>query len=232
MNLMLLLVLGVVEGAPALSQTAEAEVAAAIAKTRNADRYAFKIETKLLSGPSAQSAVAEGRYQKDQPTWMKSGEVEVYRKGESLVMLRQEKWRRVEGRDADRRRVRGAFTADALRALRLPHEELAGIEKRFSAVRKLDAKEGDQDVYLGELTEQAAKEILDANSERKLEGAPSGTGRFWITPAGEIAMVEIIVQAKGKERRDTGFSAWITLSEVGTAKIEVPEGAAKALEEK
>ena len=216
----------------ALSQAAEADVAAAIAKTRTADRYAFKIETTLLSGSNASSTVAEGRYQKDQPTWMKSGETEVFRKGDSLVMLKKDVWRKVEDKDSSRR-GRGAFTVSGLRALPLPHDELTGILKRFSAIRKLDAKEGDQDVYMGELKEEAAKEILDAHTESKADAAPTGTGRFWITPAGQIAMVELIVRAKAKSKnREAGVSTWITLSEVGTAKMEVPEAAAKALEEK
>ncbi len=215
-----------------LVQAADGDaVAAAIAKTRNADRYAFKIETSIL-GSNTTSSIAEGRYQKDQPAFLKSGETEVYRKGESMVSLKKEVWRKVEGRDATRR-VRGAFTPAGLRTLKLPHEELAGIEKRFSALRKLDAKEGDQDVYMGELTEQAARELYDAHFELNPEVVPSGTGRFWITPAGEVAMVELIVRTKAKgKNREAGASMWITLSEVGTAKVEVPEAAAKALEEK
>jgi hypothetical protein len=216
----------------ALSQAADAEVAAAIAKTRNTDRYAFKIETSLLGSDNAQSVVAEGRYQKDQPAFMKSGEIEVYRKGESMVMLKKDLWKKADGRESSRR-TRGAFTVAGLRALRLPHEELVGIEKRFSGFKKLDAKEGDQDVYMGELTEAAAQELYDAHSERKAETAPSGTGRFWVTPAGDLAMIEIIVRTKAKSKnREAGVSMWFTLSELGTAKVEVPESAAKALEEK
>jgi hypothetical protein len=218
----------------ALAQAADGNaVAAAIAKTRTADRYAFKIETAILGGSSAQSTVAEGRYQKDQPAFLRSGELEVYRKGESMAVLKKDVWKKADGRDASRR-LRGAFSVAGLRALRLPQEELAGLEKRFSAFRKLDAKEGDQDVYTAELTEEAAREMYDAHTERKAEVPPSGTGRFWITPAGELAMVEIIVRAKtkAKSNQDTGASLWITLSEVGTAKVEVPEAAAKALEEK
>jgi len=217
----------------ALSQTAETEVGAALAKTRNADRYAFKIETSILGVGNAQSTVVEGRWRRDQPTFMKSGETEVYRKGESMVLLRKDVWKKADGREGTRR-IRGAFTVAGLRALRLPHEELAGIEKRFSAIRKLDAKEGDQDVYMGDLTEEAAREMYDSQTERKAEVPPAGTGRFWVTPAGEVAMVEIIVRAKAKAKssQETGISLWITLSELGTAKVEVPEGAAKALEEK
>jgi hypothetical protein len=177
--------------------------------------------------------VAEGRYQKDLPAYMKSGETEVYRKGESMAMLRKDLWKKVDGRDGTRR-LRGAFTVAGLRMLRLPHEELAGIEKKFLAYRKLDAKEGDQDVYMADLTEDAARELYESHTDRKAEAPPTGTGRFWITPAGEVAMVELIVRtkAKGKSSRDAGFSMWISLSELGTAKVEVPEGASKALEEK
>lgn len=212
-------------------QTAEVEVTAALAKTRSAERYAFKVETTLHGGDSVQSAVVEGRYQKDQPVWMKSGELEVYRKAEVLVALKKGEWR-PETRATDRRRVRGAYTVGAMRTLKLPHEELSGLSKRFTAFRKLDAKEGDQDVYVADLTEEAARSFIAANSERREEGTPEGTGRFWITPAGEVAMVEIIARVKKGKGREYGFSMWITIREHGVAKVEVPEAAAKALEEK
>lgn len=212
----------------ALLLQADAEVAAAVAKTKAADRYAFKVEISLLGGEGSQSAVVEGRYQKDQPVWMKSGEVEVYRKGETVAVLKKGEWKQ-ETRDTDRRRTRGAFTVGALRALKLPHDELAGLEKRFTGFRKLEAKEGDQDVYLADLTEAAAKALIAENSERREEGTPEGTGRFWITPTGQIAMVEIIARVKKSKGKDSGVSMWITMSDVGSAKVEVPEEAAKAL---
>ena len=217
----------------ALVQAADGDaVAAAIAKARSADRYAFKIEASILTGTNASSTVAEGRYQKDQPAFMKSGELEVYRKGESMAVLKKDVWKKADGRESSRR-LRGAFTVAGLRALKLPHEELVGIEKRLTAIKKLDAKEGDQDVYMGELTEEAARDMYDAYFERNPEVVPSGTGRFWVTPAGEIAMVELIVRTKAKgKNREAGASTWITLGELGKAKVEVPEAAAKAREEK
>ena len=215
-------------------QAADPDLGAALDKVRNSERYAFKIEWTRQAGENAVSDSLEGRFQKDQPAWMKSGELEVYRKGEALVHLRKGIWTTIPVKDSDRRRTRDSVAPATLRTLRLPHEELAGLEKRFTEIKKLDAKEGDQTVYVGELTEDAAKAFADANTERKLEGAPAGTGRFWVTPSGELAMVELIVRvkAKGKGARDPGVSMWITLKEVGTAKAEVPESAVKALEEK
>jgi len=215
-------------------QTANPDLGAALDKVRHSERYAFKIERTHQVGESAQNDSIEGRFQKDQPVWMKSGELEVYRKGEALVHLRKSLWTPIPVKDSDRRRTRDSVAPATLRTLRLPHEELAGLEKRFTEIKKLEAKEGDQTVYAGELTEDAAKAFADANTERKLEGAPAGTGRFWVTPAGELAMVELIVRvkAKGKGARDPGVSMWITLSDVGTAKVEAPESAVKALDEK
>lgn len=202
-------------------QSGQAEVAAALEKTRTSDRYSFKIET------GSTGLAVEGRYQKGLPVWMKSGDLEVFRQGETLVASRKGEWRKMDVRDGDRGKVRGQASKTSLRTLRLPHEELAGLEKRFKEIRKLEAKEGDQDVYLGELTAEAARGYV--------EGAEIGTVRFWITPAGTLAMVELLVRpkAKGKERgNDSGMSMWITLSEVGTAKGDVPEAALKAFEEK
>lgn len=207
----------------------DADLLAALEKARAAERYAFKLEPSLQGGENTNTAVVEGRFEKGLPVWLKAGEVEYVRKGELLAVLRNGEWKKFEGRDANKR-VRGQFTPSALRTLRLPHEELAGLAKQFKEFRKLDDKEGDQTVYFGELTEEAAKTHYEAGSDRRLDGVPAGTGRFWVTPAGDSAMVEIIVRIKAKKVRDSGASMWITLSEVGTAKAGIPEAAIRALD--
>jgi hypothetical protein len=214
-----------------LVQSADAEVVAALAKTRTADRYAFKVEISHQGGDGGQTASVEGRFQKEQPVWMKSGELEAFRKGDQMVVLRKGEWK-PENRDTDRRRVRGVFNVGALRSLRLPHEELAGLEKRFTGFRKLESKEGDQDVYVADLTETAGKAFIAEHSERREEGTLEGTGRFWVMPEGRISMVEIIARIKKSKGKDSGVSMWITMSDVGAAKVDVPESAAKVLGEK
>jgi hypothetical protein len=216
-----------------MAQAADAELTGALEKVRSAERYAFKVESAIQNGENANTSVVEGRFEKDRPVWMKSGETEVYRRGEHLALLRNGDWKRLETRGAEPRR-RGQFSPAALRALRLPHEEMAGLLKQFKEIKKLDAKEGDQTVFTGEMTEDAAKAHLDANAsfDRRPDGPIAGTGRFWVTASGELAMVEIIVRIKAKKGREHGVSTWVTLSEVGTAKGEIPESALKALEDK
>jgi hypothetical protein len=212
------------------TQAADPELTAALQKLGATDRYAFKVESSVQGGSNTNGTVVEGRFEKDRPVWMKSGEVEAFRRGTQLVVLKAGGWKRVE-EDADRRR-RGSPAA--LRSLRLPHEELPAILKQFKEIKKLDEKEGEQTVYLGEMTEDAAKAFLDANTnfDRRPEGVPAGTGRFWVTASGDLAMVEVIVRIKGKKNRDAGASTWITLSQIGTAKGEIPEGVIRALEDK
>jgi hypothetical protein len=213
-------------------QSADAELAAAIERARSADRYAFKLESAVQGGENTHTTLVEGRYEKDRPVWMKSGDVEVFRKGDRLAVLRNGDWKRVDGRDGEKRR-RFQPAPASLRAIRLPHEELVSILKQFKEVKKLDVKEGDQTVFLGEMTDEAARSFLDANAVvRRSEDTPGGAGRFWVTPSGDLAMVEIIVRIRAKRGRDTGASMWITLSEIGTARGEVPESALRALEEK
>lgn len=216
-----------------LAQEVDPELTAALDKVRSSERYAFKIESTVQSGERPNTVVVEGRFEKDRPAWLKSGDLEAYRKGEHLALLRKGDWVRVEGREGERR-GRGQFTPAGLQAVRLPHEVLATHLKRFKEIKKLDAKEGDQTVYLGEMSEEAAKAVLDGNGsfDRRPEGPLAGTGRFWVTASGELAMVEIIVRIKAKKGREYGLSTWITLSEIGTAKGEIPAGALKALEEK
>lgn len=216
-----------------LTQAADPELTAALDKARSAERYAFKRELAVQGGERTQTTIVEGRFAKDLPVWLKSGEIEVYRKGEQLAILKNGGWKRVEGRDAEKRR-RGAPTPAVLRDLRLPHEELDVILKQLKGIKKLEAKEGDQTVFLGEMTDDAAKAFFEANTnfDRRPEGTPAGTVRFWMTASGDLAMVEIIARVQARKGKDTGASMWITLSEVGTAKGDVPEGAIRALEEK
>jgi len=216
-----------------MTQAADPELTGALEKVRSADRYAFKIESSIQNGENANTSVVEGRFEKDRPVWMKSGETEVYRRGEHLALLRNGDWKRLEVRGVEQRR-RGQFSAAALRALRLPHEEMGGLLKQFKEIKKLDTKEGDQTVFLGEMTDAAAKAHLDANAsfDKRPDGPLAGTGRFWVTASGELSMVEIIVRIKAKKGREHGVSTWVTLSEIGTAKGEIPESALKALEDK
>jgi hypothetical protein len=216
-----------------MAQAADAELTGALEKVRSAERYAFKIESSIQNGENANSTVVEGRFEKDRPVWLKSGETVVYRRGEHLALLRNGDWKRFDGRGAEQRR-RGQFSPATLRALRLPHEEMAGLLKQFKEIKKLDTKEGDQTVFLGEMTDDAAKAQLDANAsfDKRPEGQLSGTGRFWVTASGDLAMVEIIVRIRAKKGREHGVSTWVTVSEIGTAKGEIPESALKALEEK
>jgi hypothetical protein len=214
-----------------LAQAVDPELTAALDKFRSADRYSFKHETSVQSGERTNNAVLEGRYEKDRPVWLKAGDLEAYRTGDHLAILRNGDWKRVEPRDGERR-GKGPFTPAGLHAVRLPHEVLDVHLKRFKEIKKLDAKEGDQTVFLGEMSEEAAKAVLDGNGgfDRRPDGPIVGTGRFWVTASGEIAMIEIIVRIKAKKGREHGLSTWITLSEIGTAKGEIPESALKALE--
>lgn len=216
-----------------LAQTVDPDLTAALDRFRSTDRYAFKVESSIQAGEKASNAVVEGRFEKDRPVWLKSGELEGYRKGDHLAILRNGEWKRVDPRDGERR-GKGQFTPAGLQAVRLPHEVLDVHLKRFKEIRKLDAKEGDQTVFLGEMSEEMARKVLDGNDsfDRRPDGPAAGTGRFWVTAAGDLAMVEIIVRIKAKKGRDHGVSTWMTLSEIGTAKGEIPEGALKALEQK
>ena len=216
-----------------LAQVVDPELTAALDKFRSAERYSFKLESAVQTGEKPSSLVVEGRYQKDRPVWLKSGDLEAYRKGEHLALLKKGDWKRVDVRSGERR-GRGQFTPAGLQAVRLPHEVLDVHLKRFKEIKKLDAKEGDQTVFLGEMSEEMAKKVLDGNDsfDRRPDGPITGTGRFWVTATGEISMIEIIVRIKGKNGREHGLSSWITLSEIGTAKGDIPESALQALEEK
>ncbi|MCI0656763.1 MAG: hypothetical protein L0170_06795 [Acidobacteria bacterium] len=233
---------GIAFAAVLLASARDEAVSQALERLGRAESYDFKLEMtlkgKLKSGTFTAFAL-EGAYEKDRPVRFRTGALDLYRMGASLACEVKKEWRRVDGSGPGLPKVSGQASVARIRALVLPHEELPGIRKCFEGIRRLEAKEGDQSVYTGELTVEGAKRLFETD----LPSYPvepgesvSGSGRFWVRESGDLAMVEIIVRKKGNGKgrgaAPITVSKWITLGLPGAAKVEVPEAALRALEEK
>jgi hypothetical protein len=212
------------------AQSAGEELAAAAKKSAETTSYSFKA-TVPGRGKNAPGPV-EGKYEKDQPVALKSGALEAFRKGGLLVYKEGEEWKRAEKKKGEKR----ADPTLALQAVRLPHEELEGVDKYFQTVEKAEAKENDCTVYSGALAETAAASLASGGAKTANKAAAlkySGTGKVWVNADGRIVKYEFKIKAAGERNGktiDQSIDRTVEISDVGSAKVEIPEGAKKALE--
>jgi hypothetical protein len=198
----------------------------AIEKDAALQQYTFQIDEK--PGKGAGSGV-EGTYQKGQPVYLKADKISYFKAGDVLVYKQGETWKRSKrGTESDPLTVLGAVAK--VNAARLPHEEFAGLEKLLTGIKKGDKMEDGCAVYSADLTEEGAKQLAPVESKGV---ARSGTLRAWINADGLIVKYVVSIRLKGKRGNaevDGTAEKTVRLADLGSAKVEVPEGAKKALE--
>ena len=118
-----------------------------------------------------------------------------------------------------------------LRSYKVPSVECGAFSKELQDVKE---KEG---ILSGELKSEAAKAYLEffiprfAGQEPPKLGDPRGSMKFWIEK-GVLTKYEIDVQCKvtrGDQESDFHRITTIEIKNVGTTKLEVPEGAKQKL---
>lgn len=199
--------------------TAAVDLARAIKKSAALDRYAFHAEEP--------SSAVDGKYHKGKPAWFEADRIELFREGDLVVYKDSGAWQRSRtGRLSDPLRVLGAVAR--ARTTRLPHEELAALDGHIKNVSKAEAKEGS--AYSGTLDEAALKRL--ARTEHR-DVAREGKVRAWVGSDGLVTKYEVEMRLQGKlgnAEIDGMTTRTVTLREAGTAKVEVPDAAKKALE--
>lgn len=186
-----------------------------------ADRYRFTLDEAPSGTP------VEAIFQKGAPVYFRADKIEFFRRGEVLVYRQDDRWQRTRtGTTSDPLRILGASAR--VRAARLPHEELLVLLKALAKVAK--AREKDRVVFRGELSAAGARQL--ARSEDR-DLARGGTARLWLDANGRLAGYEIAIVVRGRRGNadvDGVMTRTVTLADVGTARIEVPAAARKALE--
>jgi hypothetical protein len=206
----------------ALAAPADAgdDLAKALRAATGADSYAFTVRENG-------GGEVEGKYQKDRPVSLRAERIDFFKKGDALVYKQADGWHKAKtGVQSDPLIVLGA-SAKA-RGARLPHDELAGLEKRVNNLKKSEEK--GQVVYGGELTEEGAKAL--AKSEDR-DVARGGTAKLWLDDKGRPTRYEITIRLKGRRGNaevDGEATKTVTLKELGAAKVEVPDEVKKLLE--
>jgi len=207
------------------------ELAEASKKSTALESYAFKVDTKLSKGKNQPGAV-DGRWQKDQPTALKSGSAEGFRKGGQIVYKEGEEWKKLE--KAAKGEKKNQPAAADFAGIKLPHEELEGFEKSFEKVEKAAEKDNNCTVWSGPLTPTAARVLVSTGSKRegKVQASYAGTAKVWVNDAGMIVRYQVVSVMKAETKKgpqETTITKTVEISSPGEAKVEVPEAASKLL---
>jgi hypothetical protein len=208
------------------------ELTAAAKKLADKDNYAWKQTTENAGGGGFGGGTSEGKTEKDGYLWlsmtMRDNTIEAVKKGEKGAIKTQDGWQSLsEATSGDpgpatfiARRMQN-FKAPAAQA-----EDLAGKTKELKQ---------DGDVYSGELTEEGAKSQLmfggrAGGNGPEISGA-KGSVKFWVKD-GVLSKYEIKVKGtvsfNGNDR-DIDRTTTVEIKDIGSTKIQVPEGAQKKL---
>lgn len=220
------------------------DLAAAAKKAAEMTNYTFRLEAKgegNLGKGGGKPLSVTGHY--DGSVICFKSKSDAYRKGDTLVVQDQDgNWSKVEPPQKGGGKPEGGQKPEGdkgqrggkmLQMVRAPHEECAEFETKFKEVSK--AEESGFSVFSGPLTDEAA---LDFSPRRpgggggKAQLATSGSAKVWVDGQGNIAKYEITVTMKGtiKDKEiDATITRTVEISEVGSTKFEVPEGASKLL---
>jgi hypothetical protein len=187
-----------------------------------------------------QPGPVEGRIEKDGPAVLavKQGDasVEAVVKGSKVAVKTTEGWKTEEelrraGNGAERRRDAAAFVARRLTDFKSP----AALAETLADKAK-ELKDEGEGAYAGELSEEAVRELLSAG-RRGAQNPPAvsgakGTVRFWLKE-GMLVKYEYSLQGRmtfGRREVDLNRTTVVEIKDVGTAKVEVPEGARSKIE--
>ena len=203
----------------------EEDLDKAAAKAGTMTNYSCTITLRAegMEGEGQAIPPVEIQIKPDAPWHLKSGEVEAYRKGDALVVKEGAAWKRLERSDG------GAKAAQALRMVRGPHEILISLKtSSFKEVKKEDSEGGR--CFSGELTPEA----LGQFAVGRIPPKSTGTAKVWVNAEGVVTKYEVALESKMKDRGGQEITvkrtSTVEIRDIGSAKYDVPEEAAKAFE--
>jgi hypothetical protein len=182
-------------------------------------------DTQFRPGPT------EGKTEKDGATYLKmtfnDNVTEAVIKGKSIAIKTEESgWQSAS--EVESGEGRGRFMAGRIRSLKAPSEQVEDIVKDVKDLKK----EGD--VYLGDLTEEGAKNLMrfrrGGGDGPQISNA-KGSAKFWVKD-GVLSKFEYKVKGSmnfNGNDMDIDRTTVTEIKDVGTTKVSIPEGAQKKL---
>ena len=211
---------------PQASAQKEGDLQTALKRVGTASSYTFTVEE--TPSPGGKGPVS-GRFQKGQPLAVTADKIECFRDGDKIVYREGDAWHRSKtGTVSDPLRVLGAISK--VRTVRLPHEELAA----FADIAKVS-----DGLAISPDGKTATRTVLKLKLEAARQLAPSQHKQ--VVQAGQIELrteadcvvsykIELRLQGRlGNAEIDGSHTRSVTLSQVGTTKVEVPDAARQAL---
>ena len=201
----------------------------AIRTTAALKSYAFQINERPGQGSGG---MFQGKFEQGKPIFFLADKIEFFKKGEAVAYKDGNKRERSRtGRLSDPLRVLGGVAK--VRGARLPHDELSELAKHMKKITL--AKEEPSStvysgIYQGELEEAAARRLVPKALENV---AQKGQAKIWIGLDGQVHKYSLTIPVEGRQGNleiKGQVARTVLLTERGTAKITVPDGAKKALE--
>ncbi len=251
----LVVALGLV--APAWADEKE-DLANAAKKLTDSKSYSFKGETLVkapaMGGGNAaepKPAKYEGKHEEGVGTLIETDAATIVRVGTKVATCPKQEWRVTEdapppgGGAGGGGRGRGLGQLAQARPPRAPHDEYKDLAGKLSKVTKGEAQEKigeyDCDVYTAEFTSDAARAMAGGGMGRMGGGGGGGggaeidysaKGKFWVRD-GAVVKAETVATMSGSFNGndfESTTTKTVSVSELGSAKVEIPEAAKKAIE--
>jgi hypothetical protein len=211
------------------------DLAAAAKKTSELTSYAFKVEIKA-DGKGQKAPNYEGRFEKEKPLSLKVDGAEVFKKTGGVIVIKEgEAWKRLVKPPKGEKAARGEVSVQTIQGIKVPADELDGFEKCFEKSEK--SADGELTLFAGTLTPEGARSLVSTGGKKEGKAAAnltySGGAKVWVNKDGLVVKYEISVKSKGtvKEKEvEQSITRTVTISEPGATKVEIPEGAQKALD--
>jgi hypothetical protein len=202
------------------------KLTAAIRKTVDLRNYSFTITENPGQGAGGKF---QGKYQKGQPVAFTADNIEFYRQGNTLVYKDAGLWQRSKtGIQSDPLRI--LVGAAKVRSARLPHEDLAELSKHVQWDKKVEAGAEGTRVYAGTLDAAAARKMAPTAFQSVATG---GQVKILVAGDGLVTHYALTLRLQGRlgnAEVNGAATRSVTFSELGSARVQVPDAARKALE--
>ena len=253
-RLFLVLVFGWGVATVSAADSAQAKVLAAVRRLAEQRSYAWTTSQETPSEPadpagapgggrgrgSGQPGPLQGRAERGGWTYLTSTfnqlQIEIVFKGGKAALKREGEWQTAEdleaGRNPGMARLLRGFQSPSVEAEELARKAIS--LKPMPATPVADAPAATQ--YAAELSTEGAREIMARRSRVGAQGPADARGsvRFWIHAG---LLVRYQYELQGTVARPEGGVVraeritTVTLTEIGSARVEVPPGARRRLEE-
>ena len=224
--------------APLLAADPAEEIKAAAQKLADKASYAWTAKVDSPQGDRGRGfGPASGKTDKGVTylAWQgRESKTEAIKKGDKFVIKSGEEWQtasELEDGGGDNNRAR--FSRGRVQNFKTPAQDAAELVGKVKNVKK------DGDAYTAELTPEALKQMYtfrrsgDSGGNSPDVSRLKGTAKFWVKD-GVLSKYQTQVQGKmafGQDGRETDVDRTTTydITEIGSAKVEVPAEAKKKL---